>query len=112
MTLDQMGGLTNTVLSYTDQLNDLLSGKTQDQNFIALALDQISKEVVKIQTQVDKFQPAQILQQCLMELNIRLTKARTFIHNAQQQLLDQFSKQKGQVQQPSSTNTMAHPIVQ
>ena len=50
MTLDQMGGLTNTVLSYTDQVNDLFSGKSQDQNFIAIALDQISQEVIKIQT--------------------------------------------------------------
>ena len=95
MTLSNMNDLTNTVLRYTEQLDDLFSGKTQDHTFMTLAIDQIAKDMVKIQTQVDKFQPAEILQQCLMELNINLTNARTFIHNAQHKLLDQSRTQKG-----------------
>ena len=85
MTLDHMSNLTNAVLVYTEQVNELFSGETHDQHFIATTLDQISQEVIKIQSQVDRFQPAQILQQCLMELNLQLTNVKAFIHNTQQQ---------------------------
>ena len=67
--------------------------------------------MAKIQAKIEKFQPVDILQIVLVELNNNLASARAYMQTAQQQLLNQSRKQLGQGSQASSTstNTMTYP---
>ena len=89
LTVSHMNELVDTALRCTDKLNEITSSKNGDYSYMTLAIDQIAVEMVNIQTQMQKFQPAEVLEQCIRHLKGKVDSARYFIQNAQAQLLEQ-----------------------
>ena len=77
----QMNDLTNIVVKCTEKIDDLFS-KHHDLGFMSQVIGQVLSEMTKIQTSLEKFQPMELLVQCMKVLNKNVYDAHMIVSKA------------------------------